>query len=321
MAGRVRRAECAPRRRPVRREPEPAADAHPVPGGAQAGPGQPAGAVPGQPRGARHRHRRARRPVRRGQLGEPGDRLLGSRLGGLAGRAGDHPVHLLPAGRRDDAGPGVGGDHLRHRADHDGAAGRLALQGDRLRAGHLVRRGVRPGRVRDEPVLPGRRRRRVAEAALRGVRRRGPPDARRAPAGPGAHPRAALLAHLQRARCPRRGQYDGTREGVRPDAHAGPRGRPAVGGAAYRAGAPAGDRRAAGGGGGADRVPGDQRHPAVAVRDRHRGDAAVGGHQDGRGGQGRADREAGRDPAGPRRRHDVRDPAPGGRLRRGRAVR
>ena len=57
VAGRLRRAECAPRRLPLRREPEPAADPHPVPGDPQAGPGQPAGAVPGQPRRARHRHR------------------------------------------------------------------------------------------------------------------------------------------------------------------------------------------------------------------------------------------------------------------------
>ena len=45
----LRRAQRPPRRRPLRREPEPAADAHPVPGHPQARPGQPAGAVPGQP--------------------------------------------------------------------------------------------------------------------------------------------------------------------------------------------------------------------------------------------------------------------------------
>ena len=39
-----------------------------------------------------------------------------------------------------------------------------ALQGDRLRARHLLRRGLRPGRVRDEPLLPRRRRRRDATA-------------------------------------------------------------------------------------------------------------------------------------------------------------
>ena len=116
---------------------------------------------------------RPRRPVRRGQLGLPGARRLGPGLGGVAGRPGDHPVHLLPAGRRADARPGVGGDHLRHRAHHDGAAGRRPLQGHRLRARHLLRRGVRPGRVRDEPLLPRRRRRRQRTAAVRGVRGRG----------------------------------------------------------------------------------------------------------------------------------------------------
>ena len=48
---------------------------------------------------------RARRPVRRGQLGPPALGRVGSGLGGLAGRAGDHPVHLLPAGRRHDLDP------------------------------------------------------------------------------------------------------------------------------------------------------------------------------------------------------------------------
>ena len=52
VAGRVRRAVGPARRRPVRREPEPPADPHPVPGHPQARPGRPAGALPGQP-GAR----------------------------------------------------------------------------------------------------------------------------------------------------------------------------------------------------------------------------------------------------------------------------
>ena len=52
---------------------------------------------------------------------------LGSGLGSLAGWAGDHPVHLFPAGRRDGAGPGFGGDHLRAGAHRHGAAARAQL--------------------------------------------------------------------------------------------------------------------------------------------------------------------------------------------------
>ena len=72
---------------------------------------------------------RARHPLRGGRLGiaDPGG--LGPRLGGLAGRPGDHPVHLLPAGRRDRGPAGGGRDHLRHRAHRHVPAGR----GQRLR--------------------------------------------------------------------------------------------------------------------------------------------------------------------------------------------
>ena len=95
---------------------------------------------------ARHRRDRARRAVRRGQLGLAGAGRVGPGLGGLAGRAGDHPVHLLPAGRRARPGPAVGGDHLRHRADHHGAAGRHPLQGHRVRrrASATARCSARP---------------------------------------------------------------------------------------------------------------------------------------------------------------------------------
>ena len=47
----------------------------------------------------------------------PDPRGLGPGLGGLAGRDGDHPVHLFPAGRRHRPEPDPRGDHLRHRAD------------------------------------------------------------------------------------------------------------------------------------------------------------------------------------------------------------
>ena len=73
--------------------------------------------------------RRPRRPLRRGQLGEPQPGRVGPGLGGLAGRHGDHPVHLLPAGRRHRARPGLGRDHLRPRADRDVPAGRRPRAG------------------------------------------------------------------------------------------------------------------------------------------------------------------------------------------------
>ena len=74
----------------------------------------------------------ARHPLRRGQLGIAGAGRLGTGLGGLAGRAGDHPVHLLPAGRRHAARPGVGGDHLRPGAHPHRPAGGRHLPRDPL---------------------------------------------------------------------------------------------------------------------------------------------------------------------------------------------
>ena len=69
-------------------------------------PAEPAGALPGLAGGDRHRPRAARHPLRRGRLGEPDGRRLGPGLGGLVRRDGDHPVHLLPAGRRARRLPG-----------------------------------------------------------------------------------------------------------------------------------------------------------------------------------------------------------------------
>ena len=64
----------------------------------------------------------------------------GARLGGLAGRDGDHPVHLLPAARGDGRRPGSGGDHLRDGAPGDVPPG----QGQRAResSGHPASRGA-----------------------------------------------------------------------------------------------------------------------------------------------------------------------------------
>ncbi|CAA9523316.1 MAG: Glycyl-tRNA synthetase alpha chain, partial [uncultured Sphingomonadaceae bacterium] len=83
LVRRLRPAEPPPDRRPLRREPEPARGLLPVSGHPQAQPARPAGALPGQPRRDRHRHARARHPLRRGRLGVADARRVGPRLGGL----------------------------------------------------------------------------------------------------------------------------------------------------------------------------------------------------------------------------------------------
>jgi hypothetical protein len=112
---RLRRAVLPPRRWPLRREPQPDADAPPVPGDPQAGSRQPAGTLPGQPGGHRPRPHPPRHPLRGGQLGIARAGRMGAGLGGLARRPGDHPVHLFPAGGQPDPRPGERGDHLRPR--------------------------------------------------------------------------------------------------------------------------------------------------------------------------------------------------------------
>ena len=97
---RLRAALAAAGRRAVRREPEPAVQAPPVPGDHEAGARRDPAALPAEPRGVRHRAAPARHPVRGGQLGVADARRLGHRLAGDARRPGDHPVHLLPAGGR-----------------------------------------------------------------------------------------------------------------------------------------------------------------------------------------------------------------------------
>ena len=87
-------------------------------------PADPLGPVPGEPGGARRQRQRPRRPLRRGQLGGAVAGLLGARLGGLARRPGDHPVHLLPAERRLRPRSAVGRDHLRPGAHRDVPPGR-----------------------------------------------------------------------------------------------------------------------------------------------------------------------------------------------------
>ena len=74
------------------------------------------GALPRIARAPSASTRGARHPLRRGRLGEPDARRLGPRLGGVVRRHGDHPVHLLPAGRRHRVQAGLRRAHLRARA-------------------------------------------------------------------------------------------------------------------------------------------------------------------------------------------------------------
>ena len=76
-------------------------------------PREPPGSVSRLPRGDRHRHGPARRPLRRGRLGEPDAGRVGPRLGVLVRRHGGQPVHLLPAGRRHRMRAGLGRADLR----------------------------------------------------------------------------------------------------------------------------------------------------------------------------------------------------------------
>ena len=109
--------------------------------------------------GAGPRPARARHPLRGGQLGVARPGRLGPGLGGVAGRAGDHPVHLLPAGGRPAARPGVGGDHLRPGAHPDRAAQRAGHLGRAVERGRDLRRSAAQGRVRAQQVLLRDRRR------------------------------------------------------------------------------------------------------------------------------------------------------------------
>ena len=151
--------------------------------------------------GDRDPDRAARRAVRRGQLGEPQPGRVGARVGGVDGRDGDHPVHLLPAGRRDRARPGVGRDHLRPRAAGDVPPGRPPC------ARHGVVAGRHAGRTcaRQNERQISAYNYELADTddacpPLRRARGRGGPLPRGGAAAAGLRPRAQVLARVQPAR-------------------------------------------------------------------------------------------------------------------------
>ena len=169
----VRRAQHPARRRPFRRQPKPHADAPSIAGHPAAGPRRPAGALSRQPAGSGHRPAAARRAFRRGQLGKPRPRRLGPGLGGVARRSGNHPVHLFSAGRRPDARPRGGGNHLRLGPHRTGPAGRRQRLADALRDRHPLRRHPPAQRNRALPLLLRGRRRGGPQGRVRHLRTRG----------------------------------------------------------------------------------------------------------------------------------------------------
>ncbi len=74
--------------------------------------------------GPRHRTAGARHPLCGGRLGIPHPGGLRPGVGSLAGRHGNHPVHLFPDGRQHRAVAHVGGADLRSGADRHVPAGR-----------------------------------------------------------------------------------------------------------------------------------------------------------------------------------------------------
>ena len=150
LAGRLRPALAPSGRRPLRREPQPGPETPPVPGHHEAVAGGHPGRLRPEPPLARHRPRRPRPPLRRGQLGIADDRRLGGRLAGDARRPRDLPVHLFPAVRRHRPRPRPGRDHLRPRAAGDVPG----TEGRHLRPRLVGRRQLpRPPSPRGERVL------------------------------------------------------------------------------------------------------------------------------------------------------------------------
>ena len=185
----VRAAVTPSNRRPLWRQPVPAAALLPVPGGDQAVAARHDRALPRFSACGRHRPARARRAPGGRQLGIAHARRLGAGLGNLVERHGSHAVHLLPAGGRARLPTRDGRDHLRARAPRDVPARRR----ERVRPGV----GRRPARPRDVWRRVSPERGRAIEVQLRVRRRRRIVPAVRCP-----RERVPADAGGQAARCP-----------------------------------------------------------------------------------------------------------------------
>ena len=94
----------------VRGEPESGAKAYSVSSHPETGAGERAGDVFGIARGVGHRHRGARRRFVVRQLGIPGARVVGSRVGGVDGRHGGDAIYVFSTVRVAESGADGCGD-------------------------------------------------------------------------------------------------------------------------------------------------------------------------------------------------------------------
>ena len=98
--------------RPVRRKSQPAPALLSIPGHPQTVPHGRTGRLPGKPAIPGHRSPGPRHPFRGRRLGIAHSGRLGPWMGGVAGRHGDNPIHLFPAGGRLRPQSHVRGNHL-----------------------------------------------------------------------------------------------------------------------------------------------------------------------------------------------------------------
>src|SRR5262249_4705700 len=213
-------AVAAAQGRSLRRQPQPPPALLPVPGRAETLARRYPGSLPRIPARAGIRPEAARRALRRGRLGIAHARRLGTGLGGMARRHGDHPVHLLPAGRRAGLQAGPRRDHLRTGAPRDVPSG----EGQRVRPGvdhgHQLRRRLPSERGRAIEIQLRGERRGVAAPAVQRLRVAGEAPDRGRAAAAGVRDGAQVLAYLQPARRARRDLGHRARRLHRPRARA-----------------------------------------------------------------------------------------------------
>ena len=152
---------------------------------------------------------------------EPRARRLGPGLGGVAGRAGDHPVHLFPAGGRHGAGPGQRRTDLRPGAHRHVPAGRQARSGRSRGTAHAPTATSTCSRRSSTATTTSSWPTSSASSRCTTSTRPRPSALGGRPGHPGARLRPALLAHLQPARRARRHRRHRAGQLLRPDARPG----------------------------------------------------------------------------------------------------